>query len=137
MKLNDYFERTAGVGILATADGQGYVDAAIYGRPHFIDDETLVFISAERLTHANFLSNPHAVYLFKEHEGYKGKRLYLTKIREEKDSPLIEEIRRKKHPHEAGKGEPGPKYLILFHLDKVRPLIGDGSLMPDSDARPG
>jgi hypothetical protein len=57
---------------------------------------------------------------------YEGRRLYLTKIREEKDSPLIEEIRRKKYPEVEGKYKTGPQYLIYFHLDKVLPLIGGG-----------
>ena len=50
--------------------------------------------------------------------------MYLTKIREEKDSPLIEEIRRKKYLEVEGKYKTGSKYLIYFHLDKVLPLIG-------------
>jgi len=38
MKLRDYFEMTAGRGILATADSSGNVDMAIYSGPYFIDD---------------------------------------------------------------------------------------------------
>ena len=126
MKLSEYFEKKEGVGVLATADANGKVDAALYGRPHFFDDETLAFIAAEKLTHANLQANPHAVYLFKEMDRYEGRRLYLTKIREEKDSPLIEEIRRKRYPEVEGKYKTGPKYLIYFNLDKVLPLIGGG-----------
>jgi hypothetical protein len=126
MKLSEYFEKKEGVGVLATADANGKVDAALYGRPHFFDDETLAFIAAEKLTHANLQANHHAVYLFKEMDRYEGRRLYLTKIREEKDSPLIEEIRRKRYPEVEGKYKTGPKYLIYFHLDKVLPLIGAG-----------
>jgi hypothetical protein len=126
MKLSEYFEKKEGVGVLATADANGKVDAALYGRPHFFDDETLAFIAAEKLTHANLQANPHAVYLFKEMDRYEGRRLYLTKIREEKDSPLIEEIRRKRYPEVEGKYKTGSKYLIYFHLDKVLPLIGGG-----------
>ena len=126
MKLSEYFEKKEGVGVLATADANGKVDAALYGRPHFFDDETLAFIAAEKLTHANLQANPYAVYLFKEMDRYEGRRLYLTKIREEKDSPLIEEIRRKKYPEVEGKYKTGSKYLIYFRLDKVLPLIGGG-----------
>lgn len=127
MKLSDYFEKVEGVGILATADAVGMVDAAMYGRPHFFDEQTVAFIAAEKLTHANLQSNPHACYLFKEKDGYEGRRLYLTKIREEKDSPLIDDIRRKKYPEVEGKYKTGPKYLIYFNLDKVLPLLGAGS----------
>ena len=125
MKLSEYFEQAKGVGVLSTADGSGKVNAAIYGRPHFFDEETVAFITAGKLTHANLQVNPHAVYLFKEADKYEGRRLYLTKIREEKDSPLIEEIRRKKYKEVEGKYKTGPKYLVYFKLDKVLPLIGD------------
>lgn len=126
MKLSEYFENAKGVGILATADSSGMVNAAIYGRPHFMDEETVAFIAADRLTHANLQSNPHAAYLFKEKGHYEGRRLYITKLLEEKDSPLIEEIRREKHKEVKGKDKNGPKFLIYFHLDNVLPLIGDG-----------
>ena len=126
MKLSEYFDQADGFGVLATADQQGKVDAAIYGRPHFMDEETLAFIAADKLTHANLQVNPHAVYIFKEAGHYDGRRLYLTKLSEEKDSPLIEELRRKKHPATEGRQKSGARFLIYFHLDKALPLIGDG-----------
>ena len=126
MKLNEYFEITKGVGVLSTADAAGKVNAAIYGRPHFMDEKTVAFIAADRLTHANLESNPSAVYLFKEDGRYEGHRLYLTKTREEKDSPLIDDIRRKKYKEVEGKYKTESKFLIYFNVDKVLPLIGDG-----------
>ena len=127
MKLSDYFENAKGKGVLATADASGYVNAAVYARPHFIDDTTIAFIMAERLTHDNLKTNPHATYLFLESgEKYVGRRLYLTRIREEKNSDLIETLRRKRHyiPHDEYYSE--NKYLVTFRIDKVLPLIGSG-----------
>lgn len=126
MKLSEYFEKADGFGVLATSDQNGKVNAAIYGRPHFTDEENIVFIAADKLTHANLQVNPHAVYLFKEAGHYEGRRLYITRLREEKDSPLIDQIRRKKHAEAGSKSAGGSKYLIYFRLDKVLPLIGDG-----------
>jgi hypothetical protein len=127
MKLKKYFDDKKGTGVLSTADTKGRVNSAIYGRPHFIEDEIIAFIAAERLTHKNLQENPYAVYLFKEQNSYNGKRLYLTKIREEKDSPLINDIRRHKHTDESKKYKYGSKYLIFFKVDKILPLIGDGN----------
>jgi len=126
MKLSEYFENSKGVGILSTADKDGKVNAAIYGRPHFMKEDTVAFIAADRLTRANLQTNPSAVYLFKEQNSYEGKRLYLIKIREEKDSPLIDEIRRRKYNNADGKDKTEPRFLIYFKVDKVLPLIGDG-----------
>lgn len=123
MKLSEYFEQNEGLGVLATADAEGRVNTAIYSRPHFIDEETVAFIMADRLSHANLDSNPHAAFLFRE-SGVKhaGKRLYLTRLREEQDSALIESMRRSKHG--SGEGSSGKKFLVYFHVDKVRPLVG-------------
>ena len=126
MKLDEYFENAIGVGVLSTADDSGIVNAAIYGRPHFMDGNTVAFIASDRLTHANLKKNPSAIYLFKEDGSYKGRRLYLTKTREEKDSPLIEKIRRKKYKGIGSKDNRESKFLIYFKVDKVLPLIGNG-----------
>jgi hypothetical protein len=126
MKLSDYFDSVKGLGVLSTADASGKVNSAVYARPHVVDEQTIAFIMADRLSHANLHSNPHAAYLFKE-EGpkYIGKRLYLTRIREEKDSPMIDQIRRKKYPEVEGKYEGVAKFLVFFRVDRVLPLIGE------------
>ena len=123
MKIGDYFQTKKGTGILATADAKGVVGIAIYASPHVIDDETVAFIMADKLTHQNLQSNPHAAYLFIEGDGkYKGKRLFLTKIKEEKDSPTLESLRRKEYADLKGKD-----YLVYFKIDKVLPLVGAGA----------
>jgi hypothetical protein len=123
MNLRDYFENAKGTGVLATADGDGKVDAAIYSRPHIMTDGTLAFIMRERLTHHNLQSNPQATYLFKEDgPGYEGKRLFMTKIREEEDTELLNSLRRRQYLE--GKGE--ARYLVFFKLDQELPLIGAG-----------
>lgn len=126
MKLSEYFEKKAGIGVLATADDTGIVNAALYARPHFMDEETIVFIMADRLSHNNLQSNPHAAYLFLESgDNYAGKRMHLTKTKEEKDSPLIATLRRRKTYAEKKSLESETKYLVYFHIDKVLPLVGD------------
>jgi len=126
MTLKKYFADTKGTGVLATASSSGEVNAAIYGRPHFIDDQTVAFIMADRLTHANLRTNGSAVYLFRESgDRYVGKRLYLTRTDETDDQTLIEEIRSRPH-HGDRPDDPGKKrYLVYFHIDRVLPLIGD------------
>ena len=123
MKLKEYFESVKGRGVLATADGDGKVDAAIYATPHFIDDETIAFIMRDRLTHNNLQSNPHATYLFMETgQKFVGKRLFLTKTREEQDSELLYSLRRKKYSDDKNEA----KFLVFFQINKVLPLMGSG-----------
>jgi hypothetical protein len=125
MSLSDYFENVQGIGILATANSNGIVDLAIYAKPYVIDDTTIAFIMRERLTHQNLKSNPRAAYMFVERgEGYAGKRIYLTKIREETNTSVVEMFR-KKQPEIYASYDDSNKYLVLFRVDDIRPLVGD------------
>ena len=124
MELKEYFENTEGRGILATADGDGKVDAAIYSRPHFMDDGTIALIMRDRLSHHNLQSNSHACYMFIEKgPGYKGKRLFLSKVREEQDSELLQSLRRRQYIVEKDEA----KFLVFFKIDKELPLVGAGN----------
>jgi hypothetical protein len=121
MDLQAYFENTEGTGILATADGEGKVDLAVYAKPHFMEEGVIAFIMAERLTHKNLQTNGHAAYLFlEESPGYKGLRLFLKKVREEKNTELIHSIRRRTYPEDQS------RYLVFFTIEKQLPLIGAG-----------
>ncbi len=123
MDLKEYFENTEGSGILATADSDGKVDAALYGRPHFMDDGTIALIMRDRLTHHNLQSNSHACYMFIEKgPGYKGKRFFLTKVREEQDSELLQSVRRRQYIDEKDES----KFLMFFNIDRELPLVGTG-----------
>ena len=124
MDLNEYFDKTEGLGVLSTADASGHVDTAIYARPHVMDDQTVAFIMADRRSHHNLQSNPHAAYLFKEEgNGYSGLRLYLTKTDEEKNSERLQSFIRRKS-YEAD--EASDLYLVSFRIDKVLGLTGSG-----------
>ncbi|MFO7718186.1 MAG: pyridoxamine 5'-phosphate oxidase family protein [Thermodesulfobacteriota bacterium] len=123
MELREYFENTEGIGILSTADSEGNVDAAVYARPHIMEDGSLALIMRDRLSHANLQSNPKAVYLFKEAgQGYKGKRLYLKKVSEEHNTQRLFEMRRRSYAHDSE----GDLFLVFFEITKELPLVGSG-----------
>lgn len=126
MELKEYFETHQGVGVLATGDKDGKTNMALYSRPNFIEDGKIAFIMPERLTQANLTANPHASYLFIQNTGrYQGKRLYLSLVEADKNSPRIPELKRSKH------GDPSENHwLMIFTVDKVIPLVGPGE---DSD----
>lgn len=126
MGMKEYFEAKKGIGVLATAGADGSVDVAVYARPHVVDEETVAFIMADRLSHTNLQSNPHAAYLFREgSSGYTGRRLYLTKVSETTDTEAIDALRRRKTPIACEPSEGEVRYLVTFHVDRVRPLVGD------------
>jgi hypothetical protein len=55
--------------------------------------------------------------------GYKGKRLFLTKEREEQDSELLAQLRKREYIDEKEES----KFLVFFNISKELPLIGEGS----------
>lgn len=125
MNIREYFEHTDGYGVLATASLSGRVDAALYAKPYFIDDDTIAFIMADRLTHRNLDENPYASYLFMEDEQFlRGTRLYLTKKKQERNPELIDELRQLRHYISQDEIYEEDTFLVFFTIDRVLPLIG-------------
>jgi hypothetical protein len=101
------------------------VDLAIYAKPHVIDEKTIAFIMRERLSHLNLKSNPHAAYMFIEKDkGYVGKRLYLTKLREETNTSVVEMFIQKQSEI-CPAADDSNKYLVHFQVNEIWPLVGD------------
>ena len=77
-----------------------------------------------RLTHDNVEHNPSASYLFiEEGEEFAGKRLSLIVGEEEFDPEKIKAIRRR---NDLPISDEECKFLVHFHIEGVRPLIGNG-----------
>lgn len=126
MKLKDYFASKSGTGVLSTADKNGTVDAAIYSRPHLLENGDLAFIMRERLTYSNLQQNDSAAYLFiEENKGYEGIRLFLKKTGEGTDQQQIQALSRHSISDEEDRAK-GPKHLVFFRVEKILPLIGAG-----------
>lgn len=127
MTLKDYFEGRSGTCILSSAAKSGKVTTAVYSAPRVMDDGMVCFIMRERLTYRNIIENPHAACMFIEHGGgYQGVRLFLAKIREDNNPDLIARMTRRHLSQEEDRAK-GPKHLVIFRVDKILPLIGEGA----------
>jgi len=128
MNLRDYFDQKHGFGVLSTADGSGSVDTAVYAAPHVMEEGTVAFIMADRKQHENLKTNGRAAYLFKEDgPSYQGVRLYLTRVREEKNSDLLHSLLRRKCAAEESGGREHDRFLVFFRVDKMLGLTGSGA----------
>lgn len=127
MDLKAYFKVAQGVGILATCDPASMVDMAVYAKPAVVDNHTIAFVMRQRLSHQNLRKNLRAAYMFieKGEPDYKGIRLYMTMVREEANTSVIEKMR-KQQPWIYPDGDDSEKYLVLFRVDRIRPLAGEG-----------
>ena len=123
MKLAEYFEKRKGLGVLATGDGAGRVNTAIYARRHVENEQNLCFIMTERRTYSNLQENPYASFLFKEEgEGFSGVRMILRKTHEKEDPDRIKEVMRRTYPPE----EVGNLRLVYFRIEEFLPLVSSG-----------
>lgn len=128
MNIRDYFEKTRGTGVLATADARGIVNTAIYARPHVFDDSTIAFIMRNRLSRKNILENGHASYLFRENgAGYSGCRLSLKMVSESNDAEQISKLS-SREPDKV-KETTEERFLVKFTIEKSRVLIGDEEMV--------
>ncbi|MDX2433030.1 MAG: pyridoxamine 5'-phosphate oxidase family protein [Desulfobacterales bacterium] len=128
MTLKEYFNNTRGTGVLATADNEGRTDAAIYSRPHIMDDGSLAFIMREHLSLNNLQSNPYATFLFMEHDAHiKGMRLFMKKTGEDTNEELISRMTRRNLTPEEDKAA-GPKHIVYFNLEKILALVGGNEI---------
>ena len=124
MDFKEYFGSVKGTGVFSTADDNGVVNSAIYAAPYSTDDGQLSFIMRERKTHENIGVNPHACFLFIEAGKMTGKRIYLTKVKEEKNSETLSSYRHHGKKSEGAADE--DLYQVFFKVDKVLPLVGSG-----------
>ncbi len=114
----------AGLGVMATADRQGQVNAAIYARPHIIDATTLVWGMTDRRTFHNVAENPHAAYLFKlSVPGFHGVRLGLERIRVENEGEILAIIKRNTDAIVGPGAGSAVTHAVWFRVTEARPLI--------------
>jgi hypothetical protein len=135
MLMKEYFTKATGTGVLATADAKGSVDIALYARPYVIDAKTVAFVMSDRRSRANLSANPKCAYLFvEEKQGYAGKRLYLTRTKEETDPARVKQLR-EEYAKEFGRAycpadETGTAAIVYFRVDSIRALVGDAEEKP-------
>jgi len=126
MNIHEYFMKTAGHGVLATADSTGKVNVAIFSRPHAIDEKTIAFIMADHLTHANLQSNPRAAFLFMEAGSeHAGKRFHLSKTKELKGSEISDPALKEKFEKASREYEYEKLCVVHFRVDRVLAMVGE------------
>ena len=111
MQLRDYFFKTVGTGVMATANESGEVDITLYASPHFTSDDTIVFIMRDKPTKANLQTNSRTNYMFTEYTHVsKGMRLFLQMTEESTNQKAIESLSRRNISAEQNEAL-GPRFL--------------------------
>lgn len=123
MKTIDRF-RPGGTGVMATADADGSVNAAIYAFPRRIDEKTVAWGMTAHRTYRNLLANPNASYLYVEPGGeYRGFRLTLRWKEWVESGPVLEEVRENTRKVSGAAAAEAVQIVGYFTIVETRPLV--------------
>ncbi len=113
--------RKGGIGIMGTADGQGWVNLAIYSPPIITPRGYLVFGATQRLTYKNLMENPKAMFMYVTQE-WEGARIRMSLMRDETSGEYLDALKQRfldmgytDLAHEI-------HYALHFRIEELRPL---------------
>ena len=125
------FNKKDRIGVLATAGKDLDVNAAVFGSPRMIDEETIIMGIGDNRTYENLQENPKATFIVVEPGDtpmtWKGARLYLQLDVAEAYGELVDSIREKIRKMAGSKSADAIKAAIRFKVTDVRPLIAPKS----------
>lgn len=121
------FNRKSRIGALATANKNGDVNAAVFGSPRMIDEETVIMAIGENRSLQNLQENPKASFIVVEPgespTEWKGARLYLEMDSYERYGELLDSFRSNIRKVAGDKSADAIVAAIRFKITDVRPLI--------------
>jgi hypothetical protein len=129
-ELMEMFNKQARIGALATSNKLGDVNAAVFGSPRMIDENTVVMGIGENRSFRNLQRNPKAVFILMEPgetmTDWKGARVYLEAIDLESSGQFYDEIKSGIAKAVGSKAAEGIYAAIRFRITDVRPLVDRG-----------
>ena len=121
------FNRTNRIGALATSNKNGDVNAAVFGSPQMIDQDTIIMAIGDNRSHTYLKENPKASFIVIEPGDtpmeWKGIRLYLEVEALEGYGELLDSLRQKIRKMAGDQSANAIKAAVRFKIVDVRPLI--------------
>jgi len=121
------FNRETRIGALATADKNGNVNAAVFGSPRMIDEDTVIMAIGDNRSFQNLQENPKASFIVIEpgesRSEWKGARVYLEMETHERYGELLDSFREKIRKVAGDQSANAIIAAIRFKVTDVRPLI--------------
>ena len=126
-ELMALFNKRPRVGVLATSNKVGDVNAAVFGSPHMIDENTVVMGIGQNRSFRNLQRNPKAAFIVVEAgespSDWRGARVYLEALEMETGGPFYDQIKGN-IAKAAGQGAADMIHAaIRFRITEVRAII--------------
>ena len=126
-QVMEMFNRQTRIGALATSSKNGDVNAAVFGSPRMIDEDTVIMAIGDNRTYKNLQENPKASFIVMEPgttpDSWKGARLYLEVDTFERYGEVLDSFRGNIRKVAGNRSADAIKAAIRFKITEVRPLI--------------
>ncbi len=126
-KVMEMFNKKARIGALATSNKNGDVNAAVFGSPQMIDENTIVMAIGDNRSFQYLQENPKATFIVIEPgesvSNWKGVRLYLEVAEFERYGEVLDSFREKIRKAAGNRSAEAITAAIRFNIIDVRPLI--------------
>jgi hypothetical protein len=121
------FNKESRIGALATSNQSGDVNAAVFGSPRMIDEDTVIMAIGDNRSFKYLQENPKASFIVVEPGDspteWKGARLYLEMESFERYGEVLDSFRSKIRKIAGDKSANAIIAAIRFKIKDVRPLI--------------
>lgn len=126
-QVMEMFNRDTRIGALATANSNGDVNAAVFGSPRMIDEDTIIMAIGDNRSFEYLQENPKASFIVIEPgqspATWKGIRLYLEVDTFERYGEVLDSFRENIRKVAGNRSADAIKAAIRFKVVDVRPLI--------------
>ena len=126
-ELMALFNKRPRIGALATASAGGDVNAAVFGSPHMIDENTVVMGIGKNRSYSYLKENPKAAFILMEPGSspmeWKGVRVYLEAAAIETEGETLEQLRAQVAKVAGERSARAMHAAVRFRITGVRPLI--------------
>lgn len=126
-QVMEMFNRQTRIGALATCNKNGDVNAAVFGSPRMIDEDTVIMAIGDNRSFRNLQENPKASFIVIEPgtapHTWKGARLYLELDSVERYGEVLDSFRENIRKVAGDRSADAIQAAIRFKIVDVRPLI--------------
>ena len=129
-ELMEMFNKYPRIGALATANNEGDVNAAVFGSPRMIDEDTVVMGIGENRSFRNLQRNPKAVFIVMEPGetvmDWKGARVYLEAVDVETGGEFFDQIKQGIAKSAGPQAAEMIHAAVRFKITEVRAIVDRG-----------
>ncbi len=123
----EMFNKKSRIGALATSNKNGDVNAAVFGSPQMINEDTIIMAIGDNRSFKYLQENPKASFIVIEPgespANWKGVRLYLEVAEFERYGEVLDSFRENIRKVAGKKSADAITAAIRFKIVDVRPLI--------------